>query len=271
MDVFNRARFLTVPIEQPGPIPIQIGHHRVVMPITPIGKERPLRLEQAQSHVAQGFAVLLLCGFSGHEVHFRPLSLRAVGFRGKGLPVFFTHLAQGCSQLLTHHRADRKANPSPRLLLALGMLEPPDELVLVAGRVAPEVASPHRLGQRRKGHLRAGQRRLAGGYVPISKFIGDHQIGLRPQRHHRLIAPASFVMSQGRLLVALNHGGVLVNGGHFDLLALLGIKLGNTPDQAGLDLLESLHRLGAGQNETLLVFPFGPQGGHVLIVKAVEE
>ena len=43
------------------------------------------------------------------------------------------------------------------------------------------------------------------------------------------------------------------------------------PDQAGLDLLESLHRLGAGQNETLLVFPFGPQGGHVLIVKAVEE
>ena len=47
----------------------------------------------------------------------------------------------------------------------------------------------------------------------------------------------------------------MINGGHFDPMALLGIKLGDTPDHAGLDLLEFPHRLAAGRKETLLVFP----------------
>src|SRR2546425_5803875 len=78
-------------------------------------------------------------------------------------------------------------------------------------------------------------------------------------------------MAQGRLLVALNNRGVLINRSGGELLALLSIEFSNPPNRSRLDLLKSLHRLAAGQNKTLLFLSFGARGRQGLIVEALQK
>src|ERR1043165_2868946 len=78
-------------------------------------------------------------------------------------------------------------------------------------------------------------------------------------------------MTQGRLLVALNNRGVLVHRGDGQRLALLGVKFSDPPHGSGLDLLEALHRLAAGQNKTLLLLAFGARGFQGFIVEALQK
>src|SRR5437773_6303861 len=137
--VFNGAGFLPVPAQQLGPIPIQIGHHRMMMAIASIGKERALGLEQPQSHVPQWLAVFLLPCFPRHKGHVRPLAQRAIGLFGIRLPVLLGYLAHLSGQFRAHDGTDRKANPPPWLLDSLWVLEPPDQLVLMTSRVASEI------------------------------------------------------------------------------------------------------------------------------------
>ena len=53
MHVLDRASFLPVPVQQLGSVPIQIGHHRMVMAVGAVVKEQPLGLEQTQPHIPQ--------------------------------------------------------------------------------------------------------------------------------------------------------------------------------------------------------------------------
>src|SRR5713101_8227274 len=78
-------------------------------------------------------------------------------------------------------------------------------------------------------------------------------------------------MRQSSLLVALNDGGVLIDRGDGQLLTFLGIKFSDASHYSCLHLLESLHRLTAGQDKALLYLSFGPQRRQRLIVKTVQE
>ena len=78
-------------------------------------------------------------------------------------------------------------------------------------------------------------------------------------------------MRQSSLLVALNDGGVLIDCGDGQLLTFLGIKFSDASNHSGLHLLESLHRLTAGQDKALLYLSGGPQRRQGLIVETVQE
>src|ERR1035437_4272820 len=160
------------------------------MPVGSVMEEHALRFEQTQPHIPQRLTLLTLILLPGHKVHLRPLPQGPVLLGTKGLPGGLRNLAQRFGQGLAHEGADRKANPPARFLFPVGMLEPIQQPILMTGRIAPKVALGDGFGQRAKGQLGAGQRLLPGWHVAVPKFIGQHQIGLRPYRHHRLIAPA---------------------------------------------------------------------------------
>jgi hypothetical protein len=86
----------------------------------------------------------------------------------------------------------------------------------MASRVAAIVKSLHRLGQSCESPLRHRQRVHLRRHIPVSEFIGQHDIRLRPHRQHRLIATLAFIGGQGFPLPALDDRRVLIDGG--DLL-----------------------------------------------------
>src|SRR4029453_6957198 len=98
-----------------------------MMPITPIGKQRSLRLEQSQPHISQRFAVLLFSSFTWHEIHLGPLAGGALPFRIKSLPFLVGPLPQCRRQFLALDRTDGKSNPSTGFLGSVRMFEPPDQ------------------------------------------------------------------------------------------------------------------------------------------------
>ena len=151
------------------------------------------------------------------------------------------------------------------------MLEPLQQLILMAGAVAAEIPLANRRGQGREGHPSAIHRLLTGGHVAVAKLVGHDEVGFRPHRHHRLITASAFVVRQGRALVTFDEGRVLIDGGDLHPLALLRVTLGDAPHQARLDLLQGANRVGAGKDETLLFLAGGPQSAHLLVVEALEE
>src|ERR1035438_432961 len=94
------------------------------MPVGPVMKEHALRFEQSQPHIPQRLALLTLILLSGHKVHLRPLPQGPVLLGAKGLPAGLPDLAQRCGQGRAHAGADRKANPPPRFLFPVRILEP---------------------------------------------------------------------------------------------------------------------------------------------------
>src|SRR5436190_20534528 len=110
------------------------------MSVGSISKQHSLRLEQAQTYIPQGLAVLALVLIAGHKIHLGPLPQGAIVLFTKALPIGLRHLAQRLGQGFAHPRADRKANPPTGLLFPIRVLEPLQQLVLMTGRVAPEVA-----------------------------------------------------------------------------------------------------------------------------------
>ena len=201
--VLDRAGFLPVPREQPPPVPRQIANHRMMMAVRAVGEEHPLRLEQTQSDIAQGLAILLFSRFAGNEIDFRPLPQGAVGFPLIGLPLGVRHLGEGGGQLHAALGADGKTNAAPRFPGAVRVPEPVQQAVLVAGGVAAKIALVNIFRQRGKGQLRAGERLLPGGHIAVAKLVGQHQIGFRPDRYHRLVASSAFIVRLRRRFVTL--------------------------------------------------------------------
>src|SRR5947208_15476826 len=101
MHMLHGAGFFPMPVEQLGSVPVQVGEHGMMMPVTAIIKERPLGLEQTQSNIAKGFAIFLFPSFTGDKIHFGPLPPRPVGFGGKGLPLRHRQLSPSFSPLNT--------------------------------------------------------------------------------------------------------------------------------------------------------------------------
>src|SRR2546427_7785732 len=108
------------------------------MSVGAISKQHSLRLEQAQTYIPQGLAVLALVLLTGHKIHLGPLPQGAIILFAKALPIRLRHLAQRLG--FAHHRANRKANPPAELPFPIRVLEPLQQLVLMTGRIAPEVA-----------------------------------------------------------------------------------------------------------------------------------
>ncbi len=100
--------------------------------------------------------------------------------------------------------------------------------------IPTKMAFLNRFGQRGKGQLGTAQRVLFGGHVAIPILIGQHQIGFRPHRHHRLIAPALLIMIIGGLLVTLDDRRILIDGGNALRLAMLFVQLGNPSHQPAI-------------------------------------
>lgn len=193
--VLDGAGFLPVPLQQANSVPIQVGDHRVMVAIRAVAEQHALRLQQPQCDVAQPLTVLVL-GFLGRDVdHLRPLPQGAVGLGIVGGPLLLGERGDGRGQLRTHHRTHREADAPARLLLALRRAEPVQQIVLITGAVATEVTLTHRLRQRVECHLTTGQRFLLGRHIAVAELVGDDQIGFRPQRDHRLVAPPALVVS----------------------------------------------------------------------------
>ena len=151
------------------------------------------------------------------------------------------------------------------------MLQPGQQLVFVAGRVAAEIARFDAGRQGGKSHPGARQRRLLRRHVAIPKLVGQHQVGLGPHRHHRLITPAPLIVAQGRFLVTLDNRGVLIHRGDPQGLPLFAVELGGPLHHSGLDGLQALDRLAAGDDEGFLLLARGAAQFQFLIVEAVEK
>ena len=100
------------------------------------------RFEQAQSPIAQRFAVLRFPGLAWPKIHSRPLAQCAIGLLVKCFPLAVGKLGDVDRQRRTHPGADRKANASARFLNLVGMIEPVQPSLLMAGRVATKGAFP---------------------------------------------------------------------------------------------------------------------------------
>src|ERR1035437_4932140 len=94
------------------------------------------------------------------------------------------------------------------------MLQPSQQLLLMTRGVSPKIALGDRRRQRRKGQLRASQRRLLGRHVAVPKLIGPYPIRFGPYRDHRLIAAPLLIRVVSRLFMTLNDRGVLIDGRH---------------------------------------------------------
>ena len=102
--------------------------------------------------------------------------------------------------------------------------------------------------------MATAQRFLLGGHVAVVELVGDDQIGFRPQCDHRLVATPALVVSVRRPLVRFHDGGVLIDGGDAESLAVLLVECGDALHSAGQHLLRPLYRGAAGDDEAELLF-----------------
>jgi hypothetical protein len=159
----------------------------MMVPVTAIIKEHPLRFEPPQSDLAQGLAIFLFSGLPGHKVHRGPLPRSANGFSGKRLPLRLRDF--GLGQFRTHPGTDAKTNAAAQFLGTIGMFEPVEQFVFMAGGISPKIAFPRIIRQRGKGQFGAGRRRLLRRHMAVPELIGQHQVCFGPHGHHRLITP----------------------------------------------------------------------------------
>ena len=123
------------------------------------------------------WTILFLTLLTGHKVDLRPLTQGAVGFSLDGLPLFFLHRRHGLLQIRAHDRADGKTNGASGFRGSIRMLEPFNEIVLVAGAVAAKKPFLDRTGKRCKRSSSTNQRLLLGRNVAVPELVGDDQIG----------------------------------------------------------------------------------------------
>jgi hypothetical protein len=71
--------------------------------------------------------------------------------------------------------------------------------------------------------------------------------------------------------VAFDDRGVLVDGGDGQGALLLGVEFGHAPHHSGLNLLQGLDGVAAGEDEAFLLVAIRAQVGQFLVVEALEE
>ena len=74
--------------------------------------------------------------------------------------------------------------------------------------------------------------------MAVAELVGHDQVGFRPQRDHRLVAAPALIVGIGGLFVALDKGGVLVDGGDAQPSAVLLMERGDVAYATCLHLLQ---------------------------------
>jgi hypothetical protein len=109
------------------------------------------------------------------------------------------------------------------------------------------------------------------GTFPSLNFIGQHQIGLCPYRHHRLIPTPSFVMRQRRLLVTLDNRRILIYGSHPLGLPLFLIAPCDIPNPTRLHILKGPNWITLRKDEALLHLALRTQAFPLLVMKLFQK
>ncbi len=121
--------------------------------------------------------------------------------------------------------------------------------MLVKRAVAAQIDLVDAAGQRRERLLDHSTVARSSRDIAVAELVGNNHVMLGPQRQHRLIAAITIVCAFGRALVAVDHGGVDIEGRRRHRLTALQIE-----DELGIGLGQThqRHRLGGHRRLAVL-------------------
>ncbi len=114
------------------------------------------------------------------------------------------------TELLCQLGADAEADEPLGAAVALRIGEPLEHGLFVERTVSPKEALLHRLRQRGEAVLDERQVTHARGDVAVAELVAEHEVGLHPVEDGRLNSTASLVVRLCILLVALDHGRIVI-------------------------------------------------------------
>lgn len=210
VDQFDRGGLLPVPAEEGrGRDLPAVAHHGEVLRVRAVREELALPLPDPQGDIAEGLG------------HFGPvageeLALRAGHRLVRALldqrPALRGHRGTDGVEGLGHVGAEGEADGALGPARALGIGQPFEASLVVAGAVGPEAEGRDGGGEAGEAPADEGEVLHAGRDVPVPVLVGDHEVLLHPVDGRRLVAAPALVVAQGLPLVALRDRGIVIEG-----------------------------------------------------------